>query len=85
MIGDNARKIFTGCALCYHSCGMEVTVKDGKVVKVRGPKIPSLKQGKALSQGRSCHRTPVPPGKAQISPQEGEGGMAEDHMGSGPF
>ena len=43
-------KYFTGCALCYHSCGVEVTVRDGKVVDVRGTGIPSPEQRKSLSQ-----------------------------------
>jgi len=35
---EGSKTFFTGCALFYHRCGMEVTVVDGKVVTVEGQK-----------------------------------------------
>jgi formate dehydrogenase (coenzyme F420) alpha subunit len=54
MIKDNAKKIFTGCALCYHSCGMEVTVENGKVAKVEGQKSHPLNKGKLCPKGEAA-------------------------------
>ncbi|HMK76261.1 MAG TPA: molybdopterin-dependent oxidoreductase [Thermodesulfobacteriota bacterium] len=50
---DNTKKVFTGCALCYHSCGVEVTVRDGKVVEVRGQKSHPLNRGRLCPKGEA--------------------------------
>jgi formate dehydrogenase (coenzyme F420) alpha subunit len=51
-----SRKTYlTACALCYHSCGMEVTVEDGIVVNVEG------QIGHPLNKGQLC-----PKGKAAV-------------------
>ncbi len=47
-------KYFTGCALCYHSCGMEVTVDNGKVVKIEGQKDHPLNKGYLCPKGRTA-------------------------------
>ncbi len=44
---------FTGCALCYHSCGVEVTVEDGKVVKVEGQKSHPVNKGRLCPKGEA--------------------------------
>jgi anaerobic selenocysteine-containing dehydrogenase len=49
---EGAKTFFTGCALCYHSCGMEVTVEDGKVVKVEGQKSHPLNKGYLCPKGQ---------------------------------
>ena len=47
------KKVYSGCALCYHSCGTEVTVRDGKVVDVQGQKSHPLNQGRICPKGRA--------------------------------
>src|SRR3989304_8841912 len=49
------RIVKTDCTLCYHSCGVEVTVDNGKAVKVAGLK------GHPLTGGELC-----PKGEAMI-------------------
>jgi len=52
-MNDNSKKLYTGCALCYHSCGMEVTVQDGKVAEVAGQKFHPLNNGYLCPKGRA--------------------------------
>ncbi len=47
-------KYLTGCALCYHSCGMEVTVDNGKVIQVEGQKDHPLNKGYLCPKGRAA-------------------------------
>ena len=36
-MSENGKKtVYTACCLCYQSCGVEVTVEDGKVTAVKG-------------------------------------------------
>ncbi len=44
---------YTACALCYQSCGLEVTVEDGKVVQVRGQKTHPLNKGEICPKGEA--------------------------------
>ena len=43
--------IKTACALCVHSCGMDVHVKDGRIVKVEGMKEHPLNKGELCPRG----------------------------------
>ncbi len=45
---------FTGCALCYHSCGMEVTIENGRAVNVRGQESHPLNKGKLCPKGQAA-------------------------------
>lgn len=47
------KKILTACALCYHNCGTEVTVKEGKVAKIEGQKSHLLNKGWLCPRGRA--------------------------------
>lgn len=47
-------KYLTGCALCYHSCGMEVTVDNGKAIQVEGQKDHPLNKGYLCPKGRAA-------------------------------
>lgn len=47
------KKVYSGCTLCYHSCGKEVTVHEGKVVDVTGQKSHPLNQGFLCPKGRA--------------------------------
>lgn len=40
---DNVKRTYSGCTLCYHSCGIEVDVAGGRVVNVQGQKSYPLK------------------------------------------
>jgi len=53
MTKDSAKKAFTGCALCYHSCGVEVTVENGRVVEVRGQQSHPLNKGRLCAKGEA--------------------------------
>ncbi|MDL2274605.1 molybdopterin-dependent oxidoreductase [Desulfosarcina sp. OttesenSCG-928-G10] len=50
---DNAKKTYSGCVLCYHSCGVEVDVADGKVVGVQGQASHPLNKGYLCPKGRA--------------------------------
>lgn len=43
--------ISTDCTLCYHSCGMEVLVEEGRIKKVRGLKDHPLNKGRLCPKG----------------------------------
>jgi len=51
MTAPDSRMFYTGCVLCYHSCGLEVTVEGGKVVKVSGQKSHPLNKGEICPKG----------------------------------
>lgn len=50
---QGTRKTYSGCALCYHSCGTEVTVKDGILQSVEGQKSHPLNRGYLCPKGRA--------------------------------
>ncbi len=52
-MAENRTQFFTACALCDHSCGAEVTVEDGRAVKVRGQKSHPLNKGRLCPKGRA--------------------------------
>ena len=47
------KTIFTACCLCYQSCGVEVTVEDGKVVGVKGQESHPMNKGKLCAKGHA--------------------------------
>jgi anaerobic selenocysteine-containing dehydrogenase len=47
------QKIITDCTLCYHSCGVVVTVKEGRAVAVEGLKSHPLNMGKLCPKGEA--------------------------------
>jgi anaerobic selenocysteine-containing dehydrogenase len=48
-----AKQTITDCALCYHSCGARLTVKDGKAIKVDGLDSHPLSVGKLCPKGEA--------------------------------
>jgi len=48
------KKIFTDCTLCYHSCGIRVTVEDGKAVKIRGLESHPINKGRLCPKGANA-------------------------------
>jgi anaerobic selenocysteine-containing dehydrogenase len=53
MAENGVRKAFTGCALCYHSCGVEVSISDGKVIGVRGQESHPVNKGRLCPKGEA--------------------------------
>ncbi len=53
-MSSNIKLFYTSCALCYHSCGMKVTVENGKVVKVEGQKSHPLNNGELCPKGEAA-------------------------------
>ena len=47
------KRYFTACALCDHSCGAEVTVENGRAVKVAGQKSHPLNRGRLCPKGQA--------------------------------
>jgi anaerobic selenocysteine-containing dehydrogenase len=48
------KKIYTDCTLCYHSCGTEVTVKEGKAVNIRGLASHPINKGRLCPKGANA-------------------------------
>ncbi len=55
----------TTCGYCSVGCGMEVGVKDGKAVAVRGNESHPVNRGKLCPKGLSEHHTLTAPGRAR--------------------
>ena len=49
MENQKSKWVATDCTICYHSCGMNVLVEDGRIKKVEGLKDHPLNQGPTLS------------------------------------
>ncbi len=47
------KQILTDCTLCYHSCGCEITVRDGKAIGVAGQKSHPLNHGELCPKGKA--------------------------------
>ncbi|OGO22313.1 MAG: molybdopterin oxidoreductase [Chloroflexi bacterium RBG_16_51_9] len=47
------KEVMTDCTLCLHSCGIKVTVEDGKAVKVAGLKEHPLTNGELCPKGEA--------------------------------
>ena len=58
------RWVKTTCGYCSVGCGMEVGVKDGKAVAVRGNENHPVNRGKLCPKGLSEHHTLTAPGRA---------------------
>ena len=51
MGGSESRWIATDCTICYHSCGMNVLVEDGRITRVEGLKAHPLNKGRLCPKG----------------------------------
>ena len=58
------RWVKTTCGYCSVGCGMEVGVKDGKAVAVRGNETHPVNSGKLCPKGLSEYHTLTAPGRA---------------------
>lgn len=58
-----SKEIFTDCTLCYHSCGTQVTVEDGKAVKIKGLKSHPLNKGRLCPKGAHALDVVYDPGR----------------------
>ena len=54
MENSKSRWIATDCTLCYHSCGMNVLVEDGKITKVEGLRDHPLNRGQLCPKGEKA-------------------------------
>src|SRR5512136_1606594 len=50
-MGSQSRWIATDCTICYHSCGTEVLVEEGRITKVLGLKDHPLNKGRLCPKG----------------------------------
>jgi anaerobic selenocysteine-containing dehydrogenase len=51
MEGPKSKWIATDCTICYHSCGMNVLVDEGRITKVQGLKDHPLNKGRLCPKG----------------------------------
>jgi anaerobic selenocysteine-containing dehydrogenase len=51
MEDSKSRWIATDCTICYHSCGTEVLVEEGRIKKIRGLKDHPLNKGRLCPKG----------------------------------
>jgi len=51
-MAENSKWVATDCTICYHSCGMNVLVEDGRIVKVEGLKDHALSKGLLCPKGQ---------------------------------
>jgi len=54
MESQKSQWIATDCTICYHSCGMNVLVEDGRIKKVEGLKDHPLNKGQLCPKGEKA-------------------------------
>ncbi len=54
MEGPKSKWVATDCTICYHSCGMNVLVEDGRITKVEGLKDHPLNRGQLCPKGEKA-------------------------------
>jgi anaerobic selenocysteine-containing dehydrogenase len=54
MRNPKSKWVATDCTICYHSCGMNVLVEDGRITKVEGLKEHPLNQGQLCPKGEKA-------------------------------
>src|SRR4030043_1505490 len=54
MKDSKSKWIATDCTICYHSCGMNVLVEDGRIKKVEGLKDHPLNKGQLCPKGEKA-------------------------------
>ena len=52
---DNTKVVYKTCPLCEATCGLEITLEGGKVIKVRGDKDDVFSRGYFCPKGGSIH------------------------------
>ncbi len=62
---SSAQWIPTDCSICYHSCGMNVLVEDGKIRKVEGLKGHPLNDGQLCPKGEQAVQMVYSPDRLQ--------------------
>lgn len=51
---SKSKWVATDCTICYHSCGMNVLVEDGKITRVEGLKDHPLNKGQLCPKGEKA-------------------------------
>jgi anaerobic selenocysteine-containing dehydrogenase len=64
----------TDCAMCYHSCGLNVYVKGGKIVKVEGMPEHFLNQGEICPRAQAIPSFVYSPDRLKYPMERVEGG-----------
>lgn len=54
MTENGTKKDFTGCAPCYHSRGVEMTIENGRAVDARGRQSHPFNKGKLCPKGQAA-------------------------------
>ncbi len=80
----NGRVVKTDCTLCLHSCGVEVTVEDGRAVGVAGLKEHPLTGGELCPKGEAMLDSIYSPGTIEVPDEEDRGQVGADRLGTGP-
>lgn len=62
---SSAQWIPTDCSICYHSCGMNVLVEDGKIKRVEGLKGHPLNDGQLCPKGEQAVQMVYSPDRLQ--------------------
>jgi anaerobic selenocysteine-containing dehydrogenase len=53
-MGNEVKTVPTFCSLCEHNCGMEVTVKDGRIEEIRGLEAHVFSRGNLCVKGKAA-------------------------------
>ncbi len=73
----NKSEIFTDCTLCYHSCGTQVTVEDGKAMKIRGLESHPLNKGRLCPKGANALESIYSPNRLKTPLKRTDSGFEE--------
>jgi anaerobic selenocysteine-containing dehydrogenase len=76
---SESKWVATDCTICYHSCGMNVLVEDGRIVKVEGLKDHPLNKGQLCPKGDGLSSRP-----SQVSDEANRDPLGENLLGYGP-
>ncbi|MBI2853454.1 MAG: molybdopterin-dependent oxidoreductase [Chloroflexi bacterium] len=73
-MANEVKQVLTDCTLCYHSCGIKVTVKDGKAVSVEGLESHPLNRGRLCAKGEAMLDNIYHPDRLKYPLKRGRGG-----------
>jgi len=74
MEDPKSRWIATDCTICYHSCGMNVLVEEGRITKVKGLKDHPLNKGRLCPKGAKAIELVYHPDRLQYPLKKVNGG-----------
>ncbi|MBW1771860.1 MAG: molybdopterin-dependent oxidoreductase [Deltaproteobacteria bacterium] len=65
--------IKTACALCVHSCGMDATVRDGKIINVKGMEEHPYNKGQLCPRGEAALEFEYAPDRLKYPMKKADG------------